>query len=84
MGMKNLQEKAIGREMAQYIPKDGKSWWQKPHLVRLNLCLFCLFLFSAANGYDGSMMNGLQALPEWHAFMKQPTYAAIQYDIDIY
>jgi hypothetical protein len=74
MGIRDIQEKAIGREMAQFIPKDGKRWWQKPGLLRLNLCLFCLFLFSAANGYDGSMMNGLQALPQWHEFMKNPKY----------
>ena len=73
MGVKAIQAKAVGVEMAGYIPQDGKSWWQKPALLRLNLCLFCLFLFSAANGYDGSMMNGLQALPLWHEFMDNPT-----------
>ena len=73
MGVKNIQEKAIGREMAQYIPQDGKPWFKKPHLLRLNFYLFSLFLFSAANGYDGSMMNGLQALPQWHDFMNNPT-----------
>ena len=69
-----MQEKAIGHEMAQFIPQDGKRWWQRAGLLRLNLCIFSCFLLSAANGFDGSMMNGLQALPQWHVFMDNPTY----------
>ncbi|KAL3459530.1 sugar transporter [Aspergillus heterothallicus] len=50
---------------------DG-PWWKKPHLVKLNLLvLSCLFL-SSANGYDGTLMNGLQALPPWQSFMNHP------------
>lgn len=30
-------------------------------------CLMFAVLTSATNGYDGSMMNGLQALPQWQA-----------------
>ena len=88
MGLKATQAKSVGSEMASLIPQDGKRWWQRPHLLQLNLYLFSLFLLSAANGYDGSMMNGesgisitgarlihagLQALPQWHEFMKMPT-----------
>lgn len=28
---------------------------------------------ASANGYDGSLMNGLQALPQWDSFMDTPT-----------
>lgn len=59
MGLKAIQAKSIGPEMARLIPNDGKRWWQRSHLLRLNFTLFSLFLFSAANGYDGSMMNGI-------------------------
>jgi len=31
----------------------------------LYICLMFAVLTSATNGYDGSMMNGLQALPQW-------------------
>lgn len=58
MGLKAIQAKSIGPEMARLIPQD-KRWWQRPHLLKLNFTLFSLFLFSAANGYDGSMMNGM-------------------------
>lgn len=30
------------------------------HLIRLSCILFLLLITSATNGYDGSMMNGLQ------------------------
>jgi hypothetical protein len=31
----------------------------------LYVCLMFAALTSATNGYDGSMMNGLQALDQW-------------------
>ncbi|KAL3434869.1 hypothetical protein BDV09DRAFT_195408 [Aspergillus tetrazonus] len=45
------------------------------HLLRLNYSFLCLFLLSASDGYDGTLMNGLQALPRWQAFMNNPTGA---------
>jgi MFS family permease len=41
--------------------------------VYLNYIIISLVLFSSANGYDGSLMNGLQALNEWNRFMDYPT-----------
>lgn len=34
--------------------------WYRGHLAKLNLILALLTLASAGNGFDGSMMNGLQ------------------------
>ncbi|KAL9567405.1 hypothetical protein ACKAV7_008480 [Fusarium commune] len=69
---KSAAERGIGPALAAVLPQDGLRWWQKPSLLRLNLCLFSLFLFAAANGYDGSMMNGLQALPQWQESLHHP------------
>ena len=41
------------------------SWWKQKGMRQLYICLVFVVLTSATNGYDGSMMNGLQALPEW-------------------
>ncbi|CAG7982738.1 unnamed protein product [Penicillium salamii] len=73
MAYKQRQEKTTGTHIAAVLPDDKTPWYKKGNLLRLNFCLFCLFLFSSTNGYDGFMMNGLQALPQWHKFMKAPT-----------
>jgi len=39
------------------------------------LTLMCAVLTSATNGYDGSMMNGLQALEEWQKSFNNPSPA---------
>ncbi|RYN18751.1 hypothetical protein AA0112_g11418 [Alternaria arborescens] len=54
---------------------DSKPWYTKLHLIKLHFCILSLSLFSSANGYDGSLMNGLQALPQWESFMDTPTGA---------
>jgi MFS family permease len=75
MGFKHVSAKGVGSELASVLPQDNISWYKKRHLLQLNFSLFCMILFSSANGYDGSMMNGLQALPQWQEFMGHPTGA---------
>ncbi|KAL3486651.1 general substrate transporter [Aspergillus germanicus] len=75
MGYKEVQKKSVGPELASLLPDDGIPFYRKKHLLRLNLSLFCLFLLSASDGYDGTLMNGLQALPHWQDFMDHPTGA---------
>lgn len=48
-------------------------WWSVPHLRLLNFGIFLVTLSSTNNGYDGSMLNGLQSLPIWHEKMGDPT-----------
>ncbi|OJJ03930.1 hypothetical protein ASPVEDRAFT_54217 [Aspergillus versicolor CBS 583.65] len=62
-------------DVSNVLPQDGKAWWKKPHLLKLNFYIFSFVLFSASNGYDGALMNGLQALPLWQNFMGHPTGA---------
>jgi hypothetical protein len=68
-----VQLKGVGSELAAVLPDDNVAWYRKKHLLRLNASIFCLIIVSSANGYDGSMMNGLQVLPQWQEFMSSPT-----------
>lgn len=45
------------------LPKLDKWWFQHGHLRSLNLLLLAGLLTQATTGYDGSMLNGLQASP---------------------
>ncbi|KAJ5193160.1 general substrate transporter [Penicillium cf. viridicatum] len=53
-------------------PMPAKGWWETPCLIRLNLCIISLTFLSSANGYDSSLLNDLQSLPIWNAFMDKP------------
>ncbi|KAH8601507.1 glucose transporter HXT1 [Bisporella sp. PMI_857] len=68
----NREEQAVGAAIAKIVGHDSVPWYKKPHLLRLNLMVVSLVMFSSANGYDGSLMNGLQALPQWREFMDNP------------
>ncbi|TPX13097.1 uncharacterized protein E0L32_006523 [Thyridium curvatum] len=72
---KEPKRQAVGEDLAQVLPDDGLPWYKKRHLLVLNYFAVSMALLSAANGFDGSMMNGLQALPQWHTFMNNPTGA---------
>lgn len=41
------------------------TWYKEKNLRGLYLLLCLAVLTSATNGYDGSMMNGLQSLKAW-------------------
>lgn len=75
MAISNIQAKSVGPKLARVLPQDNTPWYRKRHLLRLNFSLLCLFLLSASDGYDGTLMNGLQALPSWQEFMDTPTGA---------
>ncbi|KAE9366793.1 putative lactose permease [Stipitochalara longipes BDJ] len=51
------------------------SWWKEPGIRGLYICLMFAVLTSATNGYDGSMMNGLQALDQWVISFHNPSAA---------
>jgi hypothetical protein len=60
--MKN--EDIVGAALAEVLPVTDKWWFQQSHLLRLNLVLLVPLLSSSVAGYDGSLMNGLQSLPQ--------------------
>ncbi|KAL1895650.1 hypothetical protein Sste5346_005120 [Sporothrix stenoceras] len=66
-----------GLTLADVTPPLEKWWFQYPHLLKLNLLLLCGFLAQFTCGFDGSMINGMQSLPEWIEFFGNPKGAAL-------
>lgn len=54
-----------GQTAYNAFPNNVRSTWIKdPGLRRLNFGVGLMFCSAAANGFDGSLMNGLLALPQ--------------------
>ncbi|RDW74608.1 uncharacterized protein DSM5745_07270 [Aspergillus mulundensis] len=49
------------------------TWWKHSGLRRLYVMMPILFLGSTINGYDGSLLNGLQTMPPWRDYFGDPT-----------
>ncbi|KAH7889037.1 general substrate transporter [Phlebopus sp. FC_14] len=52
---------------------DPRPWYKNTRLLVLNLWIATLLMTSSTNGYDGSMMNGLQSLTQWNIAFDYPT-----------
>ena len=61
-----------GLVLRDVIPKDRKPWYSDWTLWKLNLLLLCGLLTQTATGFDASMLNGMQSLPQWQKFFGQP------------
>ncbi|KAF4454440.1 hypothetical protein F53441_3067 [Fusarium austroafricanum] len=55
------------------LPNPNTPWYKQAHLVKLNALILGLMCFQSAIGYDGSLLNGLQSLPQWSTFMNHPS-----------
>jgi hypothetical protein len=49
------------------------TWYKDPALRKTYICLMFVVITSATNGYDGSMVNGLQSLEIWQNYFGHPT-----------
>lgn len=54
------------------LRRQQKWWFQDAGLRTMYFLLLIAILSSATNGYDGSMMNGLQALTYWKSYFHNP------------
>lgn len=66
------KEKIVGKAIAEVLPENGKPWYREKHLLLLNMLLIVPLLSSAASGFDGSLMNGLQSMEEWRFQFNDP------------
>ncbi|KAL1632976.1 hypothetical protein SLS56_003263 [Neofusicoccum ribis] len=68
-------QSSVDDDLAAVLPKDSRPWWKQSHMLKLNLSIGSLLMFSSANGFDGTLMNSLQSLTQWNEFMSHPTGA---------
>jgi hypothetical protein len=48
-----------------HLIDPSRTWKNNKRLIRLNAWIVLLLITSSTNGFDGSMMNGVQALTQW-------------------
>ncbi|KAG5804598.1 hypothetical protein H9Q74_012391 [Fusarium xylarioides] len=58
-------------------PVDTKRWWKSPNLRTLNFLMMIPLLSIFSQGFDGSMMNGLQSVSHWQTYFGTPTGAML-------
>ncbi|KAK7203832.1 general substrate transporter [Myxozyma melibiosi] len=60
-------------KLEDVLPKDSPPWYRDSRLLLLNFLLLVPIFSSTGIGYDGSMVNGLQAQSQWQTFFNHPT-----------
>nr|AAT91253.1 hexose transporter [Paxillus involutus] len=66
---------AVGARDASFahLVDPRRKWYNNKRIIILNAWIVLLLITSSTNGYDGSMMNGLQSLPQWESAFGYPT-----------
>ncbi|RSH83785.1 hypothetical protein EHS25_005400 [Saitozyma podzolica] len=62
-----------GQHYAQFNNNTASSWWKDGGMRKGFIHIFILYSAVYSLGYDGSLLNGLQALPEWVRDFDAPT-----------
>ncbi|KAF8897982.1 general substrate transporter [Mucidula mucida] len=56
-----------------HLIHPDKRWYNNRRILALNGWIVLLLVTASTNGYDGSMMNGLQSLTQWADYFGHPT-----------
>ncbi|KAJ8454833.1 hypothetical protein ONZ45_g19152 [Pleurotus djamor] len=65
---------AVSKESAYFQYLDPRrKWYNNKRLIALHAWIFLFLITPSNNGYDGTMMNGLQSLPQWRGFFNNPS-----------
>ncbi|KAK0709414.1 hexose transporter protein [Lasiosphaeria miniovina] len=64
----------MGKDTFELAGRDWPkvTWWKLKNMRTVYLTLWAAMLTSATNGYDGSLMNGLQAIAAWNENFNNP------------
>ncbi|CCH41024.1 Hexose transporter 2 [Wickerhamomyces ciferrii] len=77
-GTENLEDDGVvTSKIKAYLPSYGKPWFKVSHLFRLNMILLIINLTSTNTGYDGSLLNSFQSMPDWSHAMAKPKGAIL-------
>jgi sugar porter (SP) family MFS transporter len=63
---------SAGTAAYAHLVDPKRTWYNNKRLIYLNLWILLLLITSSTNGYDGSMMNGLQSLTQWSSYFNHP------------
>ncbi|KAF5328747.1 hypothetical protein D9619_011586 [Psilocybe cf. subviscida] len=55
-----------------HLITDTRPWYKNKRILILNFWICILLITSSTNGYDGSMMNGLQSVDAWEKEFNNP------------
>ncbi|KAH3678925.1 hypothetical protein WICMUC_001351 [Wickerhamomyces mucosus] len=61
----------------EHLIKWDRPWYKVKNLVLLNFWLVIITLTSVEDGFDGSLLNGLQSLESWQEYFHKPTGAKL-------
>ncbi|KAF8839813.1 hexose transporter [Paxillus ammoniavirescens] len=66
---------AVGVQGASFahLVDSRRTWYNNRRIIVLNAWIVLLLITSSTDGYDGSMMNGLQSLPQWESAFGYPS-----------
>ena len=70
----------VAREstVRQLLDLDKTPWYKKKNLRKLYFCLVPAVLgVEMTSGYDGSILNGLQAVDSWNTYFNNPGGAVL-------
>ncbi|KAF8439056.1 hexose transporter [Boletus edulis BED1] len=56
-----------------HLIDPNRTWYNNRRLITLHAWIVLLLITSSTNGYDGSMVNGLQSLQQWESAFGYPT-----------
>lgn len=74
----NVTKVAQESEVKHLLLLDTTPWYRKPNLRRLYFCLVPAVLgVEMTSGYDGSILNGLQAVETWNNYFNNPSGAIL-------
>ncbi|KAL4876782.1 general substrate transporter [Aspergillus karnatakaensis] len=67
------------RSVAQILEAEkDQGWHMSPSLVRLySLLVPACLMICVTNGYDSSLLNGLQSVPKWQEYFDHPSGAIL-------